>query len=584
MSDKNTVRQTGAGMNGKNKRKNKFKIICLCVLILVSGCSRGQRTSSQVMTLPVTKGTITNGVTFIGNVSSSQTSVLNWRTSGVVESVNVSLGDKVKKGDILATLSTDFLPSTVINAEIPLIQAQSTLEALKSSETDKAAAYKDYTDKELALDDAENWQEGLKYPAATTDQIKAAEKDLQGAKDAYDIAEDKYKSVELRDDLDTEKKSDYSALQTALTAYAQALNVYTYYRNNSSENTKEQAAADVKVKQSEYDAALKTFKTYSTYPRERDINDAETAVSDAQDTYNKRSIVADLSGVITAAYARKDDYVTASSEAFEIDNMDNLYIPLDVSEIDVSKVYNGQKATIVLDSDTSKTYTGTVKTVASSGDESSYTVSYETQVQFDDPDDAVKIGMTGEVNVITDSHSDVLLVPLNAITTENEKSYIQIQGSTVASKIEVTVGLSNSYVAEVSSDALLEGDKVIVPSISQQIIQALGINPQDLGPGPNGAMPGGTQQAATQTGNSGQPAGTNQKSSEAGSAVGTMQPGNAAEMSKTPSASSGTQMPDSSKTSGKTSAPTNSQPGVELENQSGTVTSTAAMQPTSSGS
>ncbi len=571
-------------MNGKNKRKNKFKIICLCVLILVSGCSRGQRTSSQVMTLPVTKGTITNGVTFIGNVSSSQTSVLNWRTSGVVESVNVSLGDKVKKGDILATLSTDFLPSTVINAEIPLIQAQSTLEALKSSETDKAAAYKDYTDKELALDDAENWQEGLKYPAATTDQIKAAEKDLQGAKDAYDIAEDKYKSVELRDDLDTEKKSDYSALQTALTAYAQALNVYTYYRNNSSENTKEQAAADVKVKQSEYDAALKTFKTYSTYPRERDINDAETAVSDAQDTYNKRSIVADLSGVITAAYARKDDYVTASSEAFEIDNMDNLYIPLDVSEIDVSKVYNGQKATIVLDSDTSKTYTGTVKTVASSGDESSYTVSYETQVQFDDPDDAVKIGMTGEVNVITDSHSDVLLVPLNAITTENEKSYIQIQGSTVASKIEVTVGLSNSYVAEVSSDALLEGDKVIVPSISQQIIQALGINPQDLGPGPNGAMPGGTQQAATQTGNSGQPAGTNQKSSEAGSAVGTMQPGNAAEMSKTPSASSGTQMPDSSKTSGKTSAPTNSQPGVELENQSGTVTSTAAMQPTSSGS
>jgi multidrug efflux pump subunit AcrA (membrane-fusion protein) len=54
----------------------------------------------------VTRGTLSASVSATGNVVPVNTARLTFRTGGVVQSVNVKVGDAVKAGDVLAKLDT----------------------------------------------------------------------------------------------------------------------------------------------------------------------------------------------------------------------------------------------------------------------------------------------------------------------------------------------------------------------------------------------------------------------------------------------------------------------------------------------
>lgn len=461
----------------RGKQINRImKGVLILSIFLISGCQKSTVTQNTTLSLPAVTGTISNTITMVGNVESSQSSEIVWRTTGVIEKVNVALGDTVTAGQVLAELGRDSLPSTVLNAEVPLLEAKENLDTLLVSETTKAEAYKDLRDKEAALADAELFAEGLNYPVASQEEIDTAKKALDGAKDAYDNAATVYQSVVLRDDLDEQKQSLYETLQSTLTSYAQAYDQWLYYVNNTTENTKKQAAADIKVAEAAYNEALKVFKTYeSGYPSEQELLSAELAISDAQDSYDKRSAIADIDGVITIMNPRAGDYVTNGTTAFRIDNLDRIFIPIDISEIDIVKISDGQKATVILDSDTGITYEGVVNKVSEQGAETDSAVSFETYVEILNPDESVKVGMTAEIDIILEQKTDVLLVASNAVVSEDGQSYIEVTDGTTTRKVVVETGLTNGVITEITSGELTAGESVVVPSIDSDAIGQLGV-------------------------------------------------------------------------------------------------------------
>lgn len=462
-------------MRGKQINRIMNGVLILSIF-LISGCQKNTLPQNTALSLPAVTGAISNSITMIGNIESSQSSEIVWRTTGVVEKVNVALGDTVTAGQVLAELERDSLPSTVLNAEVPLLEAQDNLENLLVSETTKAEAYKDLRDKEVALEDAEQFAEGLNYPVASQEEIDVAKKSLDGAKDAYDNAATVYQSVVHRDNLDEQKKSLYENLQSTLTSYAQAYDLWLYYVNNTTENTKKQAAADIKVAEAAYKEALKDFKTYeSGYPRERDLLSAELAISDAKDNYDKRSAVADIDGVITVMNPRSGDYVTNGTTAFRIDNLERIFIPIDISEIDIVKISDGQKATVVLDANAGKTYEGVVNKVSEQGAGTDSAVSFETYVEILNPDESVKVGMTAEIDIILEQKTNVLLVASNAILSEDGQSYVEVTDGTTTRKVVVETGLTNDLITEITSGELTAGEAVVVPSIDSDVIEQLGV-------------------------------------------------------------------------------------------------------------
>lgn len=262
----------------------------------------------------------------------------------------------------------------------------------------------------------------------------------------------------------------------ALNQYAEAYNNYLYYSGHATENEMEQAAADIEKTKAEYEKALKNFRTYDNYPREKDLAAAQLKLDNAQNTYNRRNIVSTINGVVTEITAREGDYVSQGGAAFRLDNIEHYYIPMDVSELDVVKVHDGMKALVKLDANTEKTYEGIVQTVSASGTSSDNRVTFETMVEILKPDEKVKIGMTAEVDLVLSEKENVLLVPSNAVFHENGVSYVAVSNGNSTNDIPVTVGLTSETVTEITGGFLKEGDAVVVPSIDGSLLRDMGIN------------------------------------------------------------------------------------------------------------
>ena len=123
--------KSSGGLQPKKMLRNLALVLCLFAVIGCSAVSQkvgigSTATQAGLEGIPVTRGDISAAVTLVGNVTYAQSAVILWKTTGVVQNVNVKIGDQVKQDDILAELSEDSLNSSVLIAEKNLMMLRTT--------------------------------------------------------------------------------------------------------------------------------------------------------------------------------------------------------------------------------------------------------------------------------------------------------------------------------------------------------------------------------------------------------------------------------------------------------------------------
>ncbi|MGW8251351.1 MAG: hypothetical protein ACWGO1_11970, partial [Anaerolineales bacterium] len=119
-----------------------------------------------------------------GVVRSDQSALLRWKTSGFVEQVNVSLGDQVNSGEVLASLESTTLPQNIILAQADLVNAQRDLDNLLNSQVKSAQAQQAVEQARQALEDARD-PEQVRARAQTA--LAEAQKARDDAERDYEI-------------------------------------------------------------------------------------------------------------------------------------------------------------------------------------------------------------------------------------------------------------------------------------------------------------------------------------------------------------------------------------------------------------
>ncbi|GAA4602894.1 HlyD family efflux transporter periplasmic adaptor subunit [Actinoplanes octamycinicus] len=121
-------------------------------------------------TVTVQRGTVTRTVTADGTVESSTTASASFETSGTVTAITVKVGDKVKKGQVLAKVDPAAAKRTLAAAEADLDAANDALERAEDAGSDTSDAENQVAEAQLAVDDAEAGVDGtvLKAPMAGT--------------------------------------------------------------------------------------------------------------------------------------------------------------------------------------------------------------------------------------------------------------------------------------------------------------------------------------------------------------------------------------------------------------------------------
>ncbi len=458
-------------MEKKPKKKaGKKWIWILGIAVVVVGAAvvfvlpRLQTSSGSTTTYntqAVTKGSLTATVGANGNVYPKQAISLTWQTSGIVSKVNVTKGQKVQKGDVLAELDSTSLPESVLSAATDLNSAQKSLDDLLNSNSARAEAQLALLNAEQTLVDAQKTAQSKLYQRASQTQVDAAKASLIQAQAALDQASAAYNNVKNSAD-EMMYASALSRFAAAQSTFDSAQLSYQYVQALPDTLSVQIVNADVDVAQAVYDDAKRAWVRVKDGPDPNDVAAAQAKVDIAQATLDESKVIAPIAGTITAIDTTAGDLVSASTAAIELDDMDHLYVDISVSEVDISAIKEGQPAEITFDAIADKTYTAKVIDIANTGSSSSGSVNFNVTLQITNADSAIKPGMTATATVTTKNKTDILLVPSSAIRTLNNQSIVYIQMTDGNLRpVMITTGDTDSTNSEVTGGTLQEGDLLV---------------------------------------------------------------------------------------------------------------------------
>ncbi len=392
-------------------------LLAVILFFVVSRANAGEQTFYQTAVLE--RGELMASVGATGTVRAVQSAILTWQTSGTVEQVNVGVGERVSKGDVLATLERTSLPQNVILAQADLVNAQKALDDLLHSDTARAQAW-------IALRDAQ---------------------------DAYKKAYDYRQSLN--------NKTWVSKVYIRYIG-GKPFPIVKWVRDYPDAETIAKAEADLALKKAKLDDAQRAYDRLKGGPNPDDLAAAQARVDAAQATLNLARILAPFNGTITQAEPRPGDQVTAGQVAFRIDDLSELLVDVQVSEVDINSISIGQPATLSFDAISGETYHGEVVEVSQAGDVVSGAVNFTVTVRLSDADARVKPGMTTAVNIIVQQVKDQLLVPNRAIRLVDGKRVVYVLKNGQPQKVVVTLGPSSDTMSVVLEGDVKEGDRVVL--------------------------------------------------------------------------------------------------------------------------
>ena len=219
-----------------------------------------------------------------------------------------------------------------------------------------------------------------------------------------------------------------------------------------------------------HDALLSAQAAYDNL--QNTINQAKSSLESARLSYqlSGATVYAPISGTVSAISLTPGMILNPTSSAANSSNAENKIaivktgatptISVSLTEIDVTKVHVGDKATITLDAFSDKTFTGKVIAVDTSGTVSSGVVSYPTTIQLDSDVSDVLPNMSATANIITKVLDNVIMVPAAAVQTANGQTTVrQLKDGQLVS-VDVEAGDTNNTNTVIVS-GVNEGDTVV---------------------------------------------------------------------------------------------------------------------------
>nr|BAL54371.1 hypothetical conserved protein [uncultured Chloroflexota bacterium] len=387
--------------------------------------------SPSYQTARVERGTLTATVIADGSIRARQSAVLAWQVSGIVEKVQVKIGDAVRKDEVLATLKRDSLPQNVLLAESDLASAQRELENLLHSNTQAVQAWIALRDAQDAYDKAKRYYDALFKPYT------------------YEIL--------------TWRKVTFTIPFPTPTTITRTVPMFkTVHLQEADEETKADAKADLDLKAAQLEDARRNYERLKDGPDAVLLSSLQARIAAAQATLNLARLSAPFDGIVTQVLIQPNDLVTPGTLAFRIDDLSTLYLEVNVSEIDINQIKEGQTATITLDGAPGKSYRGTVVEIGRVGESDGQTIQFKVRLSLDDPDENVRPGMSATARITLETFENVLLVPNRAIRLIEGKYTVYVLRQGEAQPVQVELGPSGETMTLLLSNTIQEGDLLVL--------------------------------------------------------------------------------------------------------------------------
>ena len=154
-------------------------------------------------------------------------------------------------------------------------------------------------------------------------------------------------------------------------------------------------------------------------------------------------------------------YSVYEAAAFTIASNEEVTVSINVDELDILSVAEGQTAAVTLDALEGETFEGTITYVAGTASSGSSSAKYPVKITLKKTED-MKLGMSASATIHIDESEDAVLIPVNALQEKGDSAFVytgQDSDGNLTDKVEVETGLSDGSQVEIIS-GLEEGDTV----------------------------------------------------------------------------------------------------------------------------
>lgn len=288
----------------EHRWRNRLIMVGVLLALLVAGIYAlwttvlsGEGSSEAVtQTATVERGAIINTVSTSGTAVAQSTASLSFGQSGEVTAVNVTVGQAVKQGDILAEVEADTLRDSLTKAQVNLSSAQTKLNQLLEGSTmaELASADQSLIQAQANLEKANTALQELYNP--TSDAVNSAQQAVLSAQSQLT------KAQQARADLDSTWDDQVAAAERAVDKAETALDKAERAADNAAADyddcqasppvsdptcrdalaNKENTADAVDSAEDDLNAAEDDLDELRDGPSSEDITVADTAVALAQ--------------------------------------------------------------------------------------------------------------------------------------------------------------------------------------------------------------------------------------------------------------------------------------------------------------
>lgn len=438
-------------------------IIAAVVVFVLPMLTAGQAAAnSSYQTAPLSRGSLTATVGATGTIRAKQTAVLNWETSGTVESIEVKVGDSVTKDERLASLAQTSLSQQIILAQADLVTARRNLENLEKSNLSTSQAEQALAVAQKNLDDARDKKDSKKFTKADQSVIDAAYANYILAKEELEDVQADYDGTRWKAEDDPVRAAATAKYTAALKKRDTALANYNYAKSYPDELEQAEIDANLALAESKVKDAQREYDRLKSGADPEDIAAAKARVAAIEATLKSAYIEAPFAGTVTDVKSKVGDQVSMTTTGFRIDDLSHLYADIDVTEVDINRVKTGQDVTLTFDAIPDKTYNGIVTEVGAVGTSVQGVVNFTVTVEITDGDENVKPGMTSAVNIVVNQLDDILLVPNRAVRLKEGDRVVYVLKNGVPTPVNVTIGASSDTSSEYLSGDLKEGDLIVL--------------------------------------------------------------------------------------------------------------------------
>lgn len=479
-------------MNTTDSKKKKKKlskkairnIIIIVIVVLVAAYFVVSSVMAGSAALPVsvmnpTYGNVDETLSTSGTVESAEIKTYFSPVNAQVSELKVELGDSVKKGDTLVSYDaadlerskeTAVLQAKVSESNYKSLLQESAEAATKNVEanTNLPVLEQQIKDEKSNLKDLNKQMEDLKYTYSKSYSEESAALQAEISKRNHSDEETANLNQQLAN---SQANANYLSHEPKIRNLQNTIDEVT---DRIAEYEKYQTKME--SQQSSSEAAVK-----NQYDKESlDATAQVSALSQqaAEETYTEAAngIKADFDGIVTSLAAVQGMTATEGLELMKIQSTDNVEIKVPITKYDLDKIAEGQNADITI---AGHKYEGMVTKVNRMAEKDANNTPVVTAtVMITNPDEYIYLGIEAKVIINTNSKTNVLVLPVEAVNADKDGDFIYVVENGVVARRSVTTGISSDNMIEII-DGVTESDQVI-SVVTDGIMEGVAVTPMPV--------------------------------------------------------------------------------------------------------